>query len=126
MILTGGLLLLNMPVSYFFLSLGYKAEVVLYVYIIIEVLSGVLRVYLTHKIVGNLIGFYLKDVILKILVPTLFSIAACILMTRIKDLSFIYTFIVASSLFLLVAYFIGLSKNEKIIINSITSRIIKK
>lgn len=126
MILTGGLLLLNMPISYYLLSLGYRAEVVLYVYIAIELLSGILRIYLTEKIIGNLIDSYLKDVILKILLPTTLSISACIFMTKFNNFSFIYTFILASGLFLLAAYFIGLSKNEKRIIDSITLRIIKK
>lgn len=69
----GSLLILNLPISYVFLKIGYPAEVTMVVAICIAVLSLITRLVILKRIVAFPIRNYFVQVILRILVPTILS-----------------------------------------------------
>lgn len=69
----GSLLLLNLPISYIFLKLGYPAEVTMVVAIAIAVLSLLARLIILRRLVQFPVRRYTVQVLLKISVPTVIS-----------------------------------------------------
>jgi len=128
MIFTGGLILLNMPISYFLLVQGFPAETVLYVFIVLELLAGFLRIYLTGRIIGNIFANYYVSVVKRILLPTVLSVLiSYLIVSRIElNYRFILTIVLSSTVFMITVYFNSLSKNEKDIINSLISKVLRK
>lgn len=118
----GGLILLNLPVTYFLLKNGYEAEVAFYVYITIEIFAGTLRLILCRNIVKLPVKYYLNKVIYKVFFPTVISVLISLFIVTFFDMKFrfILTFILSILTFFIVSIFY-LEKNEyelcKLLIN---------
>lgn len=69
----GSLLLLNLPVSYIFLRLGYPPEVTMLVAIVIAIISLIARLVILRRLVSFPIRKYFVQVLLRISVPTIIS-----------------------------------------------------
>jgi len=112
----GGLLILNLPVSYLFLKLGFQPESTLWVSIAISVIALFIRLKIISMLVKLEVLEYLKKVLLRIIPTTLTAIFIPILIiTNLKD--GFYRLII-SILFSLICigvsiYFIGLEKTER-------------
>ena len=72
-IVVGGALLLNFPLSYLCLFLGFPPESTLIVAIIVAVLCLSLRLSFLHRMVGLSILSFLKNVLLKVLIVTVLT-----------------------------------------------------
>lgn len=70
-ILTGGLLLMNLPVAWCFLHFGYPPQVTMYIAITISIIAQITRIGFAHKYTD--LGFvtYLKEVVATILLVTI-------------------------------------------------------
>lgn len=128
-IVTGGLLIMNLPVSWFLLKLGYPAETTMYVAIAIAIISQVSRIIFTKYLIDMPIVEYVKAV----LVPMFFvSIIAVIpiLLTRYflceSILSSIFVILGSVLWSAITAYFIGIPSAERNVINKILISKIKK
>jgi len=69
----GSLLLLNLPVSYIFLRLGYPPEVTMLVAIVIAIISLIARLVILRRLVSFPVRKYFVQVLLRISVPTIIS-----------------------------------------------------
>lgn len=72
-IFTGGLILLNLPVSWIFLYCGYPPESTMYVAIAISFFAQIFRLIFVHNNVGLSIPIYFKEVVIPIVLVTSLS-----------------------------------------------------
>lgn len=129
-LVVGGILLLNLPLSYLFLYCVMIPEIVVVVAIIVEILAFLARMYMlpfTIKEFRPLL--FIRDVILKCLVVTLFAVPIPVLVYFYLPENF-YTFILNVCVCLLcsavVIYYVGCNANERAIIVAAVNKIKKK
>jgi O-antigen/teichoic acid export membrane protein len=119
-IVVGSLILLNLPIAYFLLKLGYPAYSALISYIIIELVACSFRIYFLKKVGGLSISEYFEKVIFREIIPILSSIFICYLIT--SNFSGSYRFLIttafSSIIFISSVYFVGLCEDEKEIVNN--------
>ena len=118
-IIIGGILLLIVPISYILLRLGGLPECVFIVHLIIALLAQFVRILLVRSMIKLSIKQYFVKVIYKIVVVVLFS--SIIPLIIYQEVSAGWTrllLICAVSFFsvLIVVYWIGFEKNEKVFV----------
>lgn len=129
-IIVGGLLILNLPISYIILKLGGSPESTIYVAIIISSLSLLIRLIMLKRYINFPIIEFATNVIYNAIIVVLISSSLSILLFKyipIKDftqliVTLINTWIISG----FVILFIGLNKNERKMVISMTKNIIKK
>ena len=112
----------------FALFLGKNVLIFCIIYIIIEAISSLMRIPFLAKVGGLNVEDFINNVFKLEVIPISILILTCFATTHFLsfDFRFILTFIMSISLFLLSIYLIGLTEDEKIIINRIISRIFKR
>ena len=115
-IVTGSIILLNLPISYLFLKWGFVPESTMVVVIFITLLAHIVRLYFMNKMLKMNILKYFEQVILPILAVTALSFA----LPLIHYYNFDSTFgrivgVTAVTLFSSIAiiYFVGLTRSER-------------
>lgn len=126
-IVVGCVVLLNLPISYLFLKLGYLPQIVVIVAILISLICIMLRAIMLKRMVGFPISYFVKDVLLKILIVTALTGTAAYYFTSLLDESF-FTLIVSSVFCVLSSFTIiwlfGFNRSEKtLVINLLSSKI---
>ena len=126
-LVVGGILLLNLPLSYLFLSFGMMPEIVVVVAIVVEILAFLARMYMlpfTIKEFKPLL--FMRDVILRCLAVMLFAVPIPALVYIYTPENF-YTFILNVCICLfssgIVIYYIGCSINERTMLMTAVSKI---
>ncbi len=115
----GGLLLLILPISYIFLTYGFPPDVTLLVSIIVSVLAFIARLVIIRILVGLSISEYLRKVILPIIPVVLLSIILPITFKFLFLEGHLRSIIVCISSvvsIVVVIYFIGLNRDERLFI----------
>ncbi len=127
-IVVGSLILLNLPIAYFLLKLGYPAYSALISYIVIEFFACSFRIYFLKKVGGLSISDYFDKVIFREVIPVLSSVFICYLITSNFSCSyrFLITAAFSSTIFISSIYFVGLCEDEKEIINNTFLNLITK
>lgn len=113
----GGLLLLNLPLSYGFLKLGFTPEVTLYVSILISLVALFARLKIISPLVDLSISGYLKNVVLRIMPVAIVACAAPFSLRYFLDEGFYRLAIVGLISLASVApaiYLLGLTRVEQI------------
>jgi len=128
----GTIIILNLPISWMFLHLGFGAEYTMYVAIGVALFSLFARLFILRHLTSFPILNFINNVLVKIFIT---SIIAMLLNTAIKELLFkdgfsiaiLGCFIVFSIVisFLVIAY-IGLSKNERQVAFDVILKKLKK
>lgn len=98
------------------------------VYIAIEAICAFIRIPMIGKQAGFKSRDFLKLVILKEIIPMLTCFVACFIITSIFAFKwrFILTFCVSAIIYIIFFYLMGLSKNEKEIVNSLLHGVMKR
>ncbi|MBP1617634.1 MAG: polysaccharide biosynthesis protein [Bacteroidetes bacterium] len=112
----GGIMLLNLPISYLFLKLNFSPEIVFYIFIFTSAISLALRLVLLKEIVDFSIKNYLKEVIAPVLFISLIAYIIPLLLQGILKFGFIRFLLISVSsvlVTLIATFFLGLSKKEK-------------
>ena len=113
----GGILLLNVPVSYIFLKLGYEPTVTLIVMIVISQIALLARLLILRRLIQFSARNYVKRVVLNVLSVALIAITIAYFVTQVIVLPELLHFVVTCALTVLVAilciYFIGLNVRER-------------
>lgn len=112
----GGLLILNLPISYMFLKLGYAPQITLYVSICISGIALFGRLYILKKLVKLKVISFFKSVILRSVSVGLVAITLPLVIYLNNDPSLARFFILGISSLIsafCAIYFVGLDKNEK-------------
>lgn len=118
--IVGSLLLLNVPVSYLFLKLGYSASSVIYVMIVISVIATIARLIILEQLGAvSLVGFF-KDVILNTFFVSIMIYVVLYFIVPLIPLhgfsAFIITTLLVEAVAIVIIASIGLQKNERAMI----------
>lgn len=121
-IVTGGLLILTLPVDYIFLRLGFAPEVTMYVAIVISCIAQVTRILFAHHYNKMSISDYAKSVLSPIILVTSISIIFPYVTSLCIEEGFIRLFAVSvvsiiSTVFLI--YTLGITSSERKALSSL-------
>lgn len=120
--IVGGLLLMNVPVSYVFLKLGFSASSVIYVMIVVSVIATIARLIILERLGAVSIFAFLKDVVANVtLVALSIGIILYFLLPLVASADFL-GFIIKSFLIVVISIIsisaVGLQRNERTMITS--------
>lgn len=131
-IIVGGLQMMNLPISYIFLKIGFLPEVIIIVAIGISQCCLVARLMLLRGMIGISIQKYLKKVYLNIIIVSIIATIIPFISVQYINESFIGFIIISLvTVFCTISsiYFIGCNRQEKQFINqkinTIKTKIIK-
>lgn len=129
-IIVGGTLLLNLPITFIFIKLGFLPQVAFYIAIAISIITLFFRLFLLKEMVGLSIKKYLGRVILVVMGASIIAyIIPLIIYINMNEwlLRFLVVGIVGLLTSLLAIYNIGLTKKEQqFLLQIIYSRVINK
>jgi len=128
-LLVGGLQLLNFPISYCLLHIGFFPEIIMIVAIILTQVCLGARLYMLQKIIKLPTKVFLKKVYFNIIiVSTLSSITPILLFRNTPDT--LSKFILSSSISviccIIIIYYIGCNSTERNFISTKTKQILRK
>lgn len=127
-IVTGGLLVMNLPVAWIFLKMGYAPQVTMYIAMAISAIAQVTRVFFAKKYTNMSVRKYLREVICPILIVTIVSIVMPILVWTQFDENLTRFFVVGVvcvvSTSVSVIY-LGITKRERSLLNSVIKKRIR-
>ena len=113
----GGLLIINLPISYLFLKLGYTPDVTLYVSIGISIVALFSRLNIIGPLVNLNVLDYFKAVVFRIIPVSFFAIIfpALVYVYMQESLFRLLGILIVSIISVVISiYFVGLSRTEKI------------
>lgn len=115
----GSITILNLPISWFFLKLGYNPEITAFVTLILSVFAQLARMLILRKTASFPIRKYLTEVVYRVLITGVISLF-------LSFLVYLFLFGSSTSLLLLIVYFscsvllsmgvialVGMSKDER-------------
>ena len=115
-IVVGGLQMMNLPISYICLRLGFMPESVLIVAIVVSQCCLAARLYMLRGMIGLSSIQYMKKVYLNVIVVTLLSLAVPILLSKYMEETF-FSFVVLSLVSivctLIVEFYVGCNGKER-------------
>ncbi len=123
----GGILLLNLPISYIFLRLHFSPQIVFYIFIFISITSLIFRLILLNGMVGLSIKIYIREVLWPVFLISLSAYIIPFFLLYNLDFGFLRFLLIGTSgiiITLLTTYRFGLSKNEKKFIEDSISNLI--
>lgn len=115
-LVTGGLLLMNFPVSYVLLKKGYSPESTLYVGILVAILAHFSRMIFVKRLLNLSLRSYVKDVFLRLLFVAFFSIVPVFFVHGLLPEGITRFFVVAFlnlMISILLMYRVGLNAQER-------------
>lgn len=115
-ILVGGILLLNLPVSYLLLNIGYPPYITLIVSIVFTLLSLLIRALVLNTLIHISVFVYLFKVVLMTLTIGSIGMLPSLVITLLMDEGFLRLLVVVSMSFLCIGisiWFLGLDLEEK-------------
>lgn len=118
-LLVGGLQMLNLPVSYILLRLGYIPEITIIIAICISQCCLIARLYMLRKMIQLKFWFYMKNVYLKVLLVSIVAaiipwVGSCFLSESFINFFFITCTSIICTLFSI--FFIGCNHKERFLI----------
>jgi len=128
-IITGTIILLNLPVSYFLLSIGFPPHITMVVVIFFSIVAHVSRIYFMNHLLKMSIIDYIFQVLLPILVVTALSFIAPSLCffgfspSFLRVVGLCVTTVISSAF---IIYFVGLTKSERKGLNEFILKKIKR
>ena len=131
-IVESSLLLSVVPIAYIFLKIFHISPVMVFVvYLVIEVITQFVRVYMIYPMINLKMNDYLIKVLWPIIRVTILSAGICIVINRTIDISRFYMLLIIAALYILatiiVIFLFGLHKNERdFIYRLINEKVIKR
>jgi O-antigen/teichoic acid export membrane protein len=123
-IIIGGFKLFNLPICFFFLSIGYPPQTTMYVAIAMSFSSLFIRLLMLKRMILFDVMKYMYKVLLRIVLTSIiaYSIPLYLQLVLNKTLTDLIFITIVSFLFSFVAiYFIGLSKEDRNFLNNLLS-----
>lgn len=124
-ILMGSIKLLNIPISFLFLKLGYPVITVLIIYAILNLICCIVRIWWLSILIKLDINSYLNDVILKIIFVSIIStLIPIILFLIISDglISLIFSIVCFYPIYFTTIYKLALNEQEKHLLNQFITK----
>ncbi len=118
-----------LPVSAVAFKMGAPAELIFYILLVIEVLTGCVRLYYMHKLCDLRYKYFFKNVFWPVIVIYLLTIFITFIIPQLLETSFkrlLISLSISSTLFLTASYFLAFSKEELAIIKTLIGSLLKK
>lgn len=115
-IITGGLMILNLPVSYIFLSFGFAPEITMIVSIVFSLLTIIVRCFILENLIGYKVAYYMLNIFSPLAVVSLLSFAIVHCVSGYIDnvtIHFFVTSILSVLLLSILTFFIALTSFER-------------
>lgn len=128
-IVVGGIQMMNLPLSYVFLRLGYPPEAVFVIAIIVSVCCELSRVYMLIRMINLSVRSFMKEVYAKVIVVLVVSATLPFVLKWNVSKNFInFTLcsIVSLASTIFTMYYIGCNGNERIFLRTKMERLINK
>lgn len=128
-IVVGGLQMMNLPISYMLLRIGFFPEIILFVAIVISQCCLVARLLMLRKMIYLSVRNYLVNVYCKVLSVSLLSVIPLLVVSYYVKNSFfslVWVSVLSFALTLCVIFYVGCTKGEqKFIKEKISSFVLK-
>lgn len=124
--IVGSLLILNLPVAYIIIKLGYKPYTVLVGSIILEVFAGGARIYFAYKIAGLKVKLFIENILMKSVITVVIAFLISLVPKLLLGESLwrvLITGILSSFSLILLGNYIAFEKKEMIKIKEIANAI---
>lgn len=120
--------ILALPASWVFLHYGSTAWVAIFVFMIFETIGSFCRIIILSKITDFRIKDFVNDVFIRIIPPTIVALLFCYLVYPVKSgvVWMIVVTLASCVIYAVSAYFIGLTKEEKKVLQSLVSDFFSK
>lgn len=122
--------MMNLPVSYIFLKLGYPPEVTMYVNISIVIVCFIPRLLLCRRYIGITLSAYFREVLMRLLVTTIITMIICKCVSGMFDYGKVWLIVVSVCVVILLSamsvYTVGLSKSERNMLNRLIISKVRK
>lgn len=129
-IVVGGCQLLNLPISYLLLKLGYPPETIFVVAILVSILCEMTRLVMLRSMIKLSIRSFLKNVYFNVLLVSVISAVMPLIAMKYVELNSFGSFISICLLSVLSAaitiYFIGCSDQDKQMVQTAINKVIKR
>lgn len=128
-IVTGGLLIMNLPLSWFFLKLGFPPEVTMYVAMGIAVIAQVSRIVFSNKQVGMSLRSYYSYVLIsmvKVCLPTVMLGVFIHLIFSGTTLGAFISMALIVFVSLIIIVIVGMTTNERLMLKNVIIKKIKR
>jgi len=129
-LVVGGILLLNLPLSYLFLKMGFPPEITMYIALAITAVSIIARLLMLRKMIRLSIREYFKNVMARVFCVSILSYIPPLFVLFNMEQSWARFLIAGLSSLIstaLLIYFLGTNTSERRYIDQlITNRVIKK
>lgn len=116
-IITGGLMILTLPVAYVFLKLGYPPQVALYVSIFTALAAQISRIVFMKIQLNMSIISYCKDVLFRVLIVTLFAFLMqfflCNLLILVDKMRLLFVLLTSVLNTVIFVFLFGITKAER-------------
>ena len=116
-IIVGGCQLLNLPLSFLALKLGFPPESIFAIAIIVSVLCEFTRLLMLNRMVGLSVGLFLKNVYSNVIIVTMLSSVLPFIMVHYVGVDsfvkFIFTALVSLASVIIFIYTIGCNNQER-------------
>lgn len=125
----GTISILTLPVSYLFLKMGFHANIVFIVNILIAIIDLFLRLYNAHKLIDFPILIFLNEVVVKNIIITFFCLSLPVILKNVMNESLSRLIIISIVSLIwntLIIFMIGLNKSEKKIIYKELNKLLKR
>lgn len=125
----GGLLILNLPISYFFLKIGFAPQITVYVSICVSIVALYARLKIINPLVNMKIMEYMNAVVFRIIPVVLIAFIPPFLIYYSLEGNFVrllFTGAVSIISVLTTIYYLGLNKTEQQFMNSKVKQFIEK
>lgn len=128
MLAVGSMKLGVLPIAYMLLKFNYSLDSIFYVYIFLEGLAGLVRMFILRSNMGIPISTYLNHVIIKILPVIVITILFNIIIVCCFDFyyRFLLTIPISIIVFIFTSYYLALNEEEKIFFKKNLKKIIIK
>ncbi|MDR0941991.1 MAG: hypothetical protein LBM68_07185 [Bacteroidales bacterium] len=126
--IVGGILLLNLPIAFILLKIGLPVISVVISLVTIEFIATIVRLFYLRHLAGLSIRDFFKKVFLRETIPVLAMVATCWLITNMFyfNYRFLLTGFISVLVFLCAIYFTGLCQDEKLLVNELIGKVLKK
>jgi len=114
----GGITLLNIPVSFLFLKMGYSPYATIIISCVISVVALFARLIVTKNILPFSMGSYIKNVIMRIIIVSTSVTILLFLFKSFMALPAMFNIVIAFIVAILFIWLCGLRKNEKLLVTA--------
>ncbi|MBR3443785.1 MAG: lipopolysaccharide biosynthesis protein [Bacteroidaceae bacterium] len=127
-VVTAGLLLLNLPLSYIFLKMGYPPQTTMIISIGVSIVAQLSRLVFANKMISMNITSYIREVLGPVTVVTLLSALTPFVLTAVLEdglVEFLVVGLVSCVSVAFCSFFLGMSREERTYIKNLVKLKVK-